>query len=348
MVSVEFLKELPKCEHHLHLEGTLEPDLLFPLAKRNNVKLPVEFPQTVEELKAKYSQFRDLQDFLDYYYIGTNVLVSEQDFFDLAWSYFEKISQQGVVHTEVFYDPQSHTCRGIAIETVTKGFKRACDKAEKELGITTKLIMCLLRHIEAEECLKTIEQARELIFDGTINGLGLDSAEKPFPPNIFVECYERAKSINENLQLTAHAGEEGSAQYVTDALDLLQTTRIDHGVRSAEDDELLNRLARDQIMLTVCPLSNVKLQVVKKIEDLPLQKFVDLKVPFSINSDDPAYFGGYVLENYIQVAKSFPHWDYKVWGQIAQNGINGSWCDQKRKYQLLQKVEETVSKYSTL
>ena len=231
-VSPEFLKELPKCEHHLHLEGTLEPDLLFPLAKRNQITLPETFPQTVEELQEKYNTFEDLQDFLNYYYIGTNVLINEQDFFDLAWAYFEKVHKQGLHHAEVFYDPQSHTSRGISISTVTRGFQRACEKAELELGITSKLIMCLLRHMEPRECLETIESAKEFIEDGTISGLGLDSAERPFPPNLFIECYERAREIKSDLNLTAHAGEEGTAQYVTDSLDLLNAGRIDHGINS--------------------------------------------------------------------------------------------------------------------
>lgn len=345
-VSTEFLRELPKCEHHLHLEGTLEPELLFPLAKRNGVKLPEEFPQTVEELAVKYAHFRDLQDFLDYYYIGTNVLVQEEDFFDLAWAYFTKVGQQGLVHAEVFYDPQSHTSRGVSFGVVTRGFVRACKKAEEELGITSELIMCLLRHIEPEKCLETIEQAAPFIKDGTISGLGLDSAEKPFPPQLFVECYEMAKKLNADLRLTAHAGEEGSAQYVIDSLDLLQTTRIDHGVNSQHDDELMARLARERTLLTVCPLSNLKLQVVSNIDQLPMQKFLDADVPFSINSDDPAYFGGYILENYIALRDSFPHWDHGVWAKIARQGIEGSWCSDKRKQQLLSKLDETVTKYT--
>ncbi|CCD25635.1 adenine deaminase NDAI_0F03170 [Naumovozyma dairenensis CBS 421] len=346
MVSVEFLKELPKCEHHLHLEGTLEPDLLFPLAERNHITLPQTFPQTVTELNEKYKSFRDLQDFLDYYYIGTNVLIKEEDFFDLAWAYFQKVHKQGLVHAEVFYDPQSHTSRGVTIETVTLGFQRACAKAQSELGISSKLIMCLLRHIEPEECLQTVKDAKKFIEDGTISGLGLDSAERPFPPNLFIECYETAKSYNKDLQLTAHAGEEGSAQFVADALDLLNVTRIDHGINSIHDAELIQRLASEQIMLTVCPLSNVKLQVVKSVKELPLQEFLDNNVPFSLNSDDPAYFGGYILDNYIQVSKDFPDWNYGTWGRIAKNAINGSWCDSKRKHELLDKVDEVISKYS--
>ncbi|KAL3232441.1 Adenine deaminase [Nakaseomyces bracarensis] len=346
MVSESFLLELPKCEHHLHLEGTLEPDLLFPLAKRNNIKLPDHFPQTVEALEKRYTQFKDLQDFLDYYYIGTNVLITEDDFFDLAFAYFTKVSKQGLVHAEVFYDPQSHTTRGIPLEVVTRGFDRACKKAQEEYGITSKLIMCLLRHLPCEDGMKTIAEAEPLIKNGTIHGLGLDSAEKPFPPALFVECYERAAQINPDIKLTAHAGEEGPHTFVSDALDLLNVTRIDHGINSTKNEELLDRLAEQRTMLTVCPLSNVKLQVVQAVKELPLQMLVDKDVPFSLNSDDPAYFGGYIIDNYYQVNKDFPHWDHSVWERIARNSINGSWCDQKRKNELLAKVDAVMAKYT--
>ncbi|QLG74169.1 hypothetical protein HG535_0G00530 [Zygotorulaspora mrakii] len=345
-VSVEFLKELPKCEHHLHLEGTLEPDLLFPLAKRNGIELPAEFPQSVEELAAKYSQFRDLQDFLDYYYIGTNVLVKEEDFFDLAWAYFTKVAKQGLVHAEVFFDPQSHTSRGVPIAVVTRGFSKACERAQNELGISTELIMCLLRHVEPEKCLETIQEATPFLKDGTISGLGLDSAEKPFPPELFIECYEAATKINPDLKLTAHAGEEGSSAYVVNSLDLLQVTRIDHGINSQHDEELMARLSRERIMLTMCPLSNVKLQVVSAVGELPFQRFLDADIPFSVNSDDPAYFGGYILENYIALSESFPHWDHQTWGKIVKNSIEGSWCDAKRKQQLLAQLEDTITRHA--
>lgn len=346
-VSVEFLRDLPKCEHHLHLEGSLEPDLLFPLAARNNVQLPETFPKTVAELNEKYKSFADLQDFLNYYYIGTNVLLQEQDFYDLAWAYFSRVAKQGLCHAEVFYDPQSHTERGISLETVTAGFKRACEQAEKELGITSKLIMCMLRHESPAKCLELVQSAKALIQDGTIAALGLDSAERPFPPAQFKECYAAAKAMNPELHLTAHAGEEGPAEYVIDALDVLHTTRIDHGINSSTDPALLERLARDRTMLTCCPLSNVKLQVVKSVSELPLQLFLDKDVPFSINSDDPAYFGGYILDNYIQVSKEFPTWDHAVFARIARNAIEGSWCSQDRKNELLKRVDDVVAKYSS-
>lgn len=342
-----FLTELPKCEHHLHLEGTLEPELLFPLAKRNGIVLPDNFPKDAEELQKIYSNFADLQDFLNYYYIGCNVLISEDDFFELAWSYFKRVSSQGLKHAEVFYDPQSHTSRGISLETVTRGFQRACERAQKEFNISSKLIMCMLRHCPVEECLDLVKSAKTLIENNVISGLGLDSAEKPFPPELFVECYQLAKSYNSNLQLTAHAGEEGGPDYVKNSLDLLETTRIDHGVRSIEDKELIRRLADQKTMLTVCPLSNVKLQVVKDVSELPLQELLDNNVPFSINSDDPAYFGGYILQNYLEVYTRFG-WTKAVWAKIAKQSIEGSWCDAKRKAELLAEVEAVVNKHPNL
>lgn len=340
----EFLTELPKCEHHLHLEGTLEPNLLFTLAKKHNIILPDNFPRTESELNETYSKFKDLQEFLDYYYIGCNVLIEENDFFQLAWAYFEKVSKQGLKHAEVFFDPQSHTSRGILMETLIKGFNKACIKAQNELGISTKLVMCLLRHCPVNDCKETIEVARPFIENGMIEGLGLDSSERPFPPGLFKECYLYAKQINSSLRLTAHAGEEGGPEYVTDALNLLNVERIDHGVNSIKDEHLIQRLVQEDIMLTVCPLSNVKLQVVKDVGDLPLQKFLDLGVKFSINSDDPAYFGGYILDNYISLQTRFG-WDLKTWCTIAKNSINGSWCDDERKQQLISQVDKTYEKY---
>jgi len=342
-----FLKELPKCEHHLHLEGTLEPNLLFPLAKRNGIKLPSNFPANVEELNIRYSQFKDLQDFLDYYYIGCNVLIKEEDFFDLAWAYFQKAHQDGTWHSEVFFDPQSHTDRNISIEVVINGFKKACEKAEKELGMTTKLIMCLLRHLPSKQGLETIENAKSFIQDGTITALGLDSAEKPFPPELFIDCYSKVKEINSKIQLTAHAGEEGDSNYVITALDKLNVTRIDHGVNSIQDSKLMERLAKNQTMLSMCPLSNVKLQVVKDVSELPLNEFLKANVPFSLNSDDPAYFGGYILDNYITVHTRFG-WDLETWCKVASNGVNGSWINQERKDEILEAIKKVHDKYKPL
>lgn len=339
-----FLHELPKCEHHVHLEGTLEPDLLYPLAQRNGIKLPEQFPKTVAELEVRYTRFKDLQDFLDFYYIGCEVLVQEEDFFDLAWAYFKRAHAQGLRHAEVFFDPQSHTPRGITLETVVRGFQRACQKAETELQVTSKLIMCLLRHLPVEQCMATVESSRVLFETGQLHGLGLDSAEAPFPPELFTECYEKVRGFHPDVKLTAHAGEEGGPDYVSNALDLLQVSRIDHGVRSVKDPELVARLARDKTMLTVCPLSSMKLQVVQDIAELPLTQFLEAGVPFSLNSDDPAYFGGYILDNFVAVQEKF-NWTAAIWEKVARQAIEGSWCDQKRKGELLEALETVMQKY---
>lgn len=339
-----FLKELPKCEHHVHLEGTLEPSLLFQLAKRNNITLPASFPPTPEACVERYNNFADLQDFLDHYYIGMGVLIKEEDFYDLAMEYFRKASEDGCLHSEAFFDPQGHVERGISIDTVVQGFDRACKEATKQFGTTNKLIMCLLRHLPASSGLETIESAHKYYENGTIHGLGLDSAEKPFPPELFTECYKALGEKFPNVGLTAHAGEEGDSSYVVNSFKHLNVSRIDHGINSQHDDELLTKLAKDRNMLSVCPLSNVKLQVVKDVGELPIKLFFDKDVPFSINSDDPAYFGGYILDNYISVHTRFG-FSREQWCTIAKNGINGSWCDEERKQELRNKVDEVYNKY---
>lgn len=340
----EFLRELPKCEHHVHVEGTLSPSLLFKLVTKHQVELPKEFPKTPEELKTRYDNFADLDDFLYFYYVGMKVLIDEEDFYQLAWDYFTVASQQGLHHIELFFDPQGHLERNIQFDLFISGFLRAAKRAEQELAISFKLIMCLLRHLPVENCLATLEQAHPYFDDTSIHGLGLDSSEKPFPPHLFVDCYEQIRTKYPTVGLTAHAGEEGGANYVLDSLDLLKVSRIDHGINSAQDDELLKRLARDQTLLSVCPISNLKLQVVSNLSELPLQKFLDYGVPFSINSDDPAYFNGYILDNYILVHEHF-NFDMLTWCLIAKNGIKGSWIDDEYKQQLLAKVDEVYSKH---
>lgn len=342
-----FLKELPKCEHHLHLEGTLEPALLFSLAERNNITLPSHFPPTVEACNERYSNFADLQDFLDHYYIGMSVLITEQDFYELAMEYFEKAARDGCLHSEVFFDPQGHVERGIHVDTVVNGFNRACEDANKEFGTTNKLIMCLLRHLPGSSGLETIDSVTHHFESGKIHGLGLDSSEKPFPPELFIECYATVKDRHPEVGLTAHAGEEGDHTFVTNSLDLLNVTRIDHGVNSHQDEELMDRLAKNRTMLSMCPLSNVKLQVVTDVSELPIRLFFDKNVPFSINSDDPAYFGGYILDNYVAVHTRFG-FTVSEWKQIALNGINGSWCHEDRKVELRNKVDEVCEKYQAL
>ncbi|KAM9909698.1 hypothetical protein OXX69_005197 [Metschnikowia pulcherrima] len=343
----QFLNELPKCEHHLHLEGTLEPALLFNLAKRNNIVLPEMFPPTVEACNERYANFADLQDFLDHYYIGMSVLIQEEDFYDLAMAYFTRAHQDGCLHSEVFFDPQGHVERGISIDVVVQGFDRACKEATKKFGTSNKLIMCLLRHLPAAAGLETIESASKYFANGTIHGMGLDSAEKPFPPELFTECYTSLKAKYPNVNLTAHAGEEGDHTYVSNSLDLLKVTRIDHGVNSAQSETVMARLAADQTMLSMCPLSNVKLQVVQDVSELPIKTFFDNNIPFSINSDDPAYFGGYILDNYVAVHTRFG-FTRDQWCQIVLNGINGSWCDEARKAELRAKVETVREKFASL
>ncbi|TID30985.1 hypothetical protein CANINC_000431 [Pichia inconspicua] len=361
--KTDFLKELPKCEHHVHLEGTLSPDLLFTLAKRNNITLPETFPKSPEACETRYDNFADLQDFLNHYYIGMSVLMTEQDFHDLAWAYFLKAKEDGVHHTETFFDPQGHAKedgvhhtetffdpqghveRGIPIETVVRGFHSAGERAKKELGVSTKLIMCLLRHLPSSDGLKTIADADMFFQNGMIHGLGLDSSEVPFPPELFKDCYSLVKEKYPDVGLTAHAGEEADPSYVTNAIDILNVRRIDHGVQSHRDAELIKRLSDEQIMLSVCPLSNVKLQVVKDVSELPIRKFFESGVKFSLNSDDPAYFGGYILDNYLEVEKKIG-FTLEEWVIIAKNGVFGSWVPEQRKAEICAAIDAVYEKFS--
>jgi adenosine deaminase len=289
----EFIRGLPKAELHVHIEGTLEPELAFQLAKKHGIVLPYT---TVEELHGAY-RFADLQSFLDIYYAGANVLRDADDFHALAQAYLRKAHDQGVVHVEIFFDPQTHTARGIALATVLDGLRRALSEAEREFGISCRLILCFLRHLSADEAMRTLEEA--LPYKDAIAAVGLDSSESGHPPSKFAEVFARAR--REGLWAVAHAGEEGPPSYIYEALDILQVRRVDHGVRCEEAPELLGRLARERVPLTICPLSNVKLQVFKRIENHNLKRLLERGVCVTVNSDDPAYFGGYVLENYLAV-----------------------------------------------
>lgn len=343
-----FLQELPKCEHHVHLEGTLSPELLFKLADRNDVTLPADFPKSAELCHERYDNFADLQDFLDHYYVGMSVLLTKDDFENLAWDYFVKAHSDGVHHAEVFFDPQAHLERGIALHDVVGGFTNARERAHEELGISTQLIMCLLRHLPGEDCLQMVHDAKPHFEAGHIVGLGLDSSEQNRPPHLFTEAYAAARDFGlDHVRFTAHAGEEGGPDYVDGALNDLQVERIDHGVRSVEDEDTLKRLAENKTLLTVCPMSNLKLRVVDNIGQLPLRKLIDNGVHFSINSDDPAYFGGYILDNYKSVHEHF-NLDLNTWCTIAENSINGSWVANDRKKELLDKVDIVRAKYSGL
>jgi len=267
-----------------------------------------------------------------------SVLLNEKDFEDLAYEYFHKAHNDGVRHAEVFFDPQAHTSRGIAYETVVKGFSTAQARAEKDFGLTSKLILCFLRHLPAKEANETFETADALghFSNGTVAGIGLDSSEVGFPPELFREVY--AKAEEKGVRRTAHAGEEGDPSYISGALDILHTTRIDHGVRLVEDEALFQRVAREKILVTLCPLSNVRLRVVKKVADLPLRKWLDNGIQFSINSDDPAYFGGYILDNYVAVQEAFGL-TVEEWRGVAVASIKGSWCSEERKEEVLREIE---------
>jgi len=289
--SYDWLNKLPKIELHLHLEGTLEPELMFELAQRNGISLAYK---SVEEVKAAY-QFNNLQDFLDIYYQGAQVLKFEEDFYDLTWAYLNKCHEQNVIHIEPFFDPQTHTSRGIPFATMISGISRALEDGEKEFGMSYRLIMCFLRHLSEDEAIETLELAKPFL--ANIHGVGLDSSELNNPPEKFTEVFSQAQKMG--LKLVAHAGEEGPAGYIWSALDNLNVERIDHGVRAMDDSELVARLIETKIPLTVCPLSNVKLRVFDNMSQHTILMMLDLGLCVCVNSDDPAYFGGYINKNLI-------------------------------------------------
>ncbi|PIR19072.1 MAG: adenosine deaminase [Elusimicrobia bacterium CG11_big_fil_rev_8_21_14_0_20_64_6] len=328
-----FAAALPKAELHLHIEGTLEPELMFELAWRNKVKLRFS---AVEEIKAAYA-FDGLQSFLDIYYEGTGVLRTEQDFHDLAWAYFKRVAPMNVRHAEIFFDPQTHTSRGVAYKAVLSGLTAACRRAENELGITSKLILCFLRHLDEESALKTLEEA--LTLDG-IAGVGLDSSERDRPPSLFRKVFGKARAAG--LRAVAHAGEEGPPSYIHEALDLLQVERIDHGVRCLEDPELVKRLVAEQTALTVCPLSNHKLKVFHELEDHNLRDMLAAGVLASVHSDDPAYFGGYVDANYLETARALGLTKEEL-KTLAQNSFLSSWLDNTAKSRFLAEIESLAA-----
>lgn len=352
----DFLAELPKCEHHIHLEGCLTPALVFRLAAKNNISLPSveEDPsyESPETLAKRYEHFDNLEDFLQCHYRAMKVLVSRDDFEALGWEYFTNAHKDGVHHAEVFFDPQSHTSRNVPFDTVVEGYYAACARAEKELGITSRLIMCFLRHLPVSSAAETMRSAIKGNYFETagsitpdrpvIAALGLDSSEIGFRPELFKDMYLVA--WKRDVHRTAHAGEEGDTTYISGALDTLRAERIDHGIRLTEDGDLMRRVVEQKIMLTVCPLSNLCLRVVKDVRDLPIRTFLDAGVRFSLNSDDPAYFHGYVLNNYYAVQDAF-QLRIDEWETIAQNSIHGSWIGDKRKVELLRMVEACVNKY---
>ncbi|RSL56934.1 hypothetical protein BHE90_015637 [Fusarium euwallaceae] len=348
-----FLADLPKCEHHLHLEGCLTPHLLFSLAFKNNIDLPSPDVdpayRSPESLAKRYEHFDNLEDFLQCHYRAMRVLVHQDDFEMLAWEYFTTAHRDGVKHAEVFFDPQSHTSRGIPFATVVAGFKAAKDRAERELDLTSHLIMCFLRHLPVKSAAETMQSAIDGGYldaqngqDRVITAVGLDSSEVGFRPELFKDIYREAES--RGIYRTAHGGEEGDPSYISGALDDLHAQRIDHGIRLVEDTALMTRVINEEILLTVCPLSNLCLQVVKDIGDLPIRQFLDFGVKFSVNSDDPAYFQGYILNNFCALQESF-NLSIPEWEVIARNSIQGSWVDGYRRQELLQMLEQCVRRH---
>lgn len=317
-----FIRALPKIELHLHLEGTLEPELMFELAARNGVDIPYT---SADEVRLAY-EFHDLQSFLDIYYQGAKVLIQEQDFFDLTWAYLLRCQGDNVVHTEVFFDPQTHTDRGVAFETVINGIHKALTQGEEQLGISSKLIMCFLRHLDEEAAFATLEQA--LPHKNKIVAVGLDSAELGNPPEKFQRVFQQA--LDEGFLTVAHAGEEGPARNIAETLNLLKTSRIDHGVRCVEDDVLLERLIANRIPLTICPLSNVRLRVFDEMEQHNIVELLRRGVLVTINSDDPAYFGGYMTDNFLAVAEAHPMTRIEI-AQFTLNAIEASFITDREK-----------------
>jgi adenosine deaminase len=326
----DFMRAVPKAELHLHIEGTLEPELMLELGARNGVSAPYA---SVEEARAAYD-FSDLRSFLNLYYRGMHVLVHERDFYDLTAAYLRRAHADGARHVEVFFDPQSHLVRGVPFADVVGGIGRALQEAERELGLSARLIMCFLRDQSPGSALEVLQLA--LPYRDLIAGVGLDSAEIGHPPREFATVFARARE--EGFAAVAHAGEEGPAEYVSEALDVLRVQRIDHGVRAAEDPELVARLARDRIPLTMCPLSNVKLGVVASLSQHPLKRLLDAGVAVTVNSDDPAYFGGYLVDNYraAQRALALTRDDIV---QLARNSITASLLPDDRKLELLRDIE---------
>ncbi len=329
-----FVRGLPKAELHLHIEGSFEPELMFAIAQRNGV--PIRF-DSVEEVRAAYA-FSDLQSFLDIYYEGAGVLLHERDFHDLTWAYLERAAADNVRHTEIFFDPQTHTDRGVAFEAVLDGIWSALERGRTELGISRRLILCFLRHLSADAAMATLEQA--LPHKDRIVAVGLDSSEVGHPPSKFREVFDRARA--EGFLTVAHAGEEGPPDYIWQALDVLRVDRIDHGVRAIEDHDLVERLAAERIPLTVCPLSNMALKVFDHLGDHTLKALHQRGVVVTLNSDDPAYFGGYIGENYLQTARALKL-DHHTLADLARNSFRASFLPATQRDAYLAEVDAFVA-----
>lgn len=329
-----FIRQLPKTELHLHLEGSLEPDLMFALAKRNDIDLPYA---NVEQVKAAY-EFTNLQSFLDIYYQCADVLRTEQDFYDLTWAYLERSKADGVVHVEPFFDPQTHTDRGINIDIVIKGITRALKDGETKLGISYGLILCFLRHLSEEAAFATLDMAKPYLNE--FIGVGLDSSELGHPPEKFERVFAEARSLG--LKAVAHAGEEGPAEYIENALNILKVSRIDHGVRCTDSEALMNRLAQEKMPLTVCPLSNIKLCVYDHMRDHRILQLLDRGLMVTVNADDPAFFGGYLVKNYTELSEHLGMTRRQA-AQLAANSIEASFIADELKQTYLNQLSGVVS-----
>ena len=326
---IQFINQSPKTELHLHIEGSLEPELMFKLSKRNKVEIPFK---SVEEIRSAYN-FTNLDSFLKIYYQGSNVLINEEDFFDLTWEYILRCKQDNIVHTEIFFDPQSHLPRGVSFDKVINGIHKALKKAKDEFNISSKIIMCFLRHLDEESCFDVLNQACN--HKDKIIGVGLDSSEKGNPPSKFKRLFEKA--IAEGFLTVAHAGEEGPPEYIWDSLNLLKIKRVDHGVQCLNDEKLVEKLVKDQIPLTVCPLSNVKLCVFDKLENHNLKKMLDKGLRVMVNSDDPAYFGGYLNKNLIETSKAL-NLELLDVKKLIENSFKSSFLNDEDKKKWLKKI----------
>ena len=333
----DLLRAMPKAELHMHIEGSLEPELIFALAQRNGVVIPYA---NVEQLRSAYA-FTDLQSFLDIYYAGASVLLHEQDFYDMASAYFVKAAADNVVHAELFFDPQTHTARGVSIDVVINGLHRACVDAQKELGISASLIMCFLRHLSEQQAFETLEQA--LPYRDKIIGIGLDSGEVGNPPEKFSRVFARCRELG--FRLVAHAGEEGPPAYIWTALDELKVERIDHGVQASKDAALMQRLAKDRIALTVCPLSNLKLCVFPDLDSHNLKQLLDAGLAATVNSDDPAYFGGYMNENFTQTFAASGMTAQHAY-TLARNSFEASFIDATAKRRYIDKLDACFAAFA--
>lgn len=325
----EFIKKLPKAELHIHIEGSLEPDLMFRLATKNNIKIPY---QTIEEVKAAYN-FTNLQSFLDIYYAGANVLITKNDFYDMTWAYILKCVENNIIHTEIFFDPQTHTSRGISFDTVILGISEALKDAKEKYAITSNIIMCFLRHLSQEEAFKTFEEC--LSHKDKIIGIGLDSSELGHPPSKFKEVFQKAKE--EGFKLVAHAGEEADYSYIYEALDLLDIQRIDHGVQAINSADLMQRLKDEQIPLTVCPNSNIELKVFDNYKQHNIKKLLDYGLNVTVNSDDPAYFKGYLNDNFINLCENIDLTKEDII-KLIRNSFNSSFISQELKNEYINKL----------